>query len=209
MRRVIVSTTVAVAGPARTMRRNIVSVLEKITAEHDFVNFLVEVAPGLDHDTMSAARHTLDWARKQELRYRAAMAPSAYDAPTTEYVDEILATAKEVVRTSAVARQLESGDILILAWDDDDEDCIRNLVTATKRGAKVYDTEGSEIVLGTPDEEEEEVADEDDWPTVWVTTNQVEELQTILDNAKEQILSFIERQIKAGLESNTKIRAHK
>jgi hypothetical protein len=197
-------TTIAVAGNGRALRRNVVECLEKAIIDTTYdLRLLIEVTAGLDADTMSASRHALDWARKNAFSYTIVMDPSVFDMVATDYAESVIADAEDNIRTLNLARQLSDGDTLILGWDDNDDACMRYLKTASKSDIKVYDTTGDELVLDAPDEDDEDDYT-GDWPTVWVSDidKEVREITTM-------ITELVERQVRAALESKTKIRTHK
>jgi hypothetical protein len=198
------NTTIAVAGNGRALRRTVIECLEKAIVEvPDDLRVLVEVTAGLDQETMSASRHVLDWVRKNGLPYSIAMDPSVYDMVATEYAEGVISGAVENIRTLNLVRQLEAGDVLILGWDDEDDACMRYLKSAKKSNVRVYDQTGMELVLGDPEEEDEDDYS-GDWPTVYVS-----DIEKDVNEITKLITGLVERHVRAALESKTQIRTHK
>lgn len=207
---------IAISGTGRALRRHVIASLEKALAalgnepldlDDSEVQLLIEVGHGMDYNTMSAARHALDWARLHGHPYHLVMDPSVYDEAVSEYIERAMAEAAEQTRSTNISRLLEDGDILILGWEEDDH-CLRALTAATKRGAMVYDQEFSELVLGDPDEDD----DEDDYPEgpieVWLSDSIQSEIREILAPLTDRIAELVERAVREAVETNTRVRNH-
>jgi len=194
---------IAISGNSRALRRHVVSTLEKLISEYDDSHLIIELVEGMDADTMLAARHAIDWAQKTQTPYRLAMDPAVLDAVASEYAEAAMKSAVDQTRTTNISRLLEAGDVLVLGWDEEDEGCMRALVAASKRGVKVYDTEYAELVMGDPDEDEDDDFEYDgEFPDVWLDDSVQREIREI----QEKIMNLIERQVRLAVETKTRVR---
>lgn len=197
---------VAISGAGRVSRRHIIETLEKV-AERD-ATLIIAVPADLDSGSSSAAVYAADWAADHDIDYEIAVPAKE---TLSEYVTQLLEASTQRHYTRTVARLLETGDELYLAWTDDETN-MRNLISASKKGVDVYDltSKNDTIVLAGPDEEEEDEdiefergtpmvgGDRDDLDVYIDHRDVMKKVQRILDRAMGDVQSILSEHIETS-----------
>lgn len=179
---------VAIAGAGPAARRHIIETLEReVTEDSRLVVFL---KPSTKPETSNASRYAVDWAIANGTEFDLVLDTTG---ETSEYVDEISQEASSVTSSGNISRTLNPGDKLFLAWDDEDESCMRSLMTATRRGVDVFDLTSNNDQI---------VIDEDEPAETAVLEIQVQsddeiitQVNRVLDRARAEIQAILDAHV--------------
>jgi hypothetical protein len=148
---------IAVCGTGKVSRAAVTALVEDL---HNSLNEDTEFLVLLSDPQSDAAIHVGEWAADFELSYAAVSMLSKMDTRQTgvwESTDECW----EISKASEICKLLSKDDYVVVAYDASDENTMRIISSALKRGVTTMDlTMGlSPIVLDDGDPEDE---DEDD-----------------------------------------------
>jgi len=188
----------AFAGSGKVTRRSAVQTAEDALANNH--RLVISVGAWTTKDSMTASRFIAEWAFSEEHPYEVAVDPSFTPYGFTETICD---SAQKVHKTSNISRLLSDGDSLYLAWNDDD-DCMRALMTAARRFAPVYDlTNNNEEIILDDDEDSSSTSEPEQ------TSNNAEvmrRVRRILEKAMGEVEAILSEHILPNPKKNRRSR---
>jgi hypothetical protein len=193
---------IGILGAGNVSRKTALALLEDHYEAIEGVKRLVLPIPtGEIEDLSPVVGYAAAWAMSLNVDYDVVL-PQGVDA-VDKKIEEIVDNAVAVHRTAKVSlglvRSLEQGDDLLLAWDDEDKECMRALIAADKNGINAKDIcDGlTDLVVGDgEDDDDTESTPVEQAPTfaeIPEVTAIRQQVQQILDTAVSQILDIVER----------------
>ena len=151
---------IAIMGGGTISRKAALALIEDYYDSTDEVKRLVlPIMSDNIEDIAPVVGYAARWALNLNVDYDVVV-PNGFDATSTtvaEIVEGAVAVHRAAKVSVGITRILQPGDELLLAWDDEDRDCMRALVAADRQGIVAKDIcDGlTDLVIGNVEEDEE------------------------------------------------------